>query len=185
MDKKKDTIDQLFDNLSGSFDFETPTLGHQQRFLNKLTNKLTNNKTINSKHNAYKYLAIAACFMMLLSIAYSYTNTATTIEEQVVAISPEISNTEFYFANIIEQEVKKLKSKNSPATKKIIADTMLQLKKLETNYKKLELDLINGGNSKLILSAMITNFQTRIDLLQDVLLQVEEIKNIDHENTII
>ena len=55
----------------------------------------------------------------------------------------------------------------------------------ENNYKELELDLINGGNSKLILSAMITNFQTRIDLLQDVLQQVEEIKNIDHENTII
>jgi hypothetical protein len=183
MDKKKDNIDALFDNLNGSFDFETPAEGHQQRFLEKLTN----NKTIKpakSKHNTYKYLAIAACFIMLLSIGYTYMNTATTIEEQVVEISPEISNTEFYFANVIEQEVKKLKSERSPATKKIIADTMLQLKKLENNYKELELDLINGGNSKLILSAMITNFQTRIDLLQDVLQQVEEIKNIDHENTI-
>ena len=50
------------------------------------------------------------------------------------------------------------------------------------NYKVLEQDLLNGGNSKLILSAMITNFQTRIDLLQDVLDQVENIKNLKNYN---
>ena len=111
-----------------------------------------------------------------------------SINEQVVEISPEISKTEFYFANLIEQEVNKLQSESSPETKKIIADTMIQLDKLEKNYKSIESDLINGGNSKLILSAMITNFQTRIDLLEDVLNQVEEIKNIkntDNEKTII
>ncbi|MBU2994878.1 hypothetical protein KO500_00435 [Cellulophaga baltica] len=184
MDKKKDIIDELFDHLNGSFDYETPSEGHQQRFLDKLNGVKAIEPTI-KKSNTYKYLAFAACFVMLLSLGYTYINTSTTIEQQVVEISPEISNTEFYFVNIIEQEVAKLKSENSPATKKIIADTMLQLKKLETNYKGLENDLINGGNSKLILSAMIINFQTRIDLLEDVLKQVEEIKNIDHENTII
>ena len=55
---------------------------------------------------------------------------------------------------------------------------MVQLKKLKNNYGLLEKDLINGGNSKLILSAMITNFQTRIDLLQDVLDKIETIKNL-------
>jgi len=59
---------------------------------------------------------------------------------------------------------------------------MIQLKKLETNYKQLETDLINGGNDKLILSAMITNFQTRIDLLQDVINQIETIKNLKNYN---
>jgi hypothetical protein len=59
---------------------------------------------------------------------------------------------------------------------------------LETDYKKLEQDLIQGGDSKLILSAMITNFQTRIDLLREVMERVEEVKqfkNESHENTII
>jgi len=62
---------------------------------------------------------------------------------------------------------------------------MAQLTKLEINYKKLEQDLIGGGNSKLILSAMITNFQTRIDLLQEVMDKIENIKtfkNYDDEN---
>ena len=47
---------------------------------------------------------------------------------------------------------------------------------------------VNGGNGKLLLSAMITNFRTRIDLLQEVLVKIENIKNLnpyyDTETTI-
>ena len=50
------------------------------------------------------------------------------------------------------------------------------------DYIKLEGELLNGGNSKLILSAMITNFQIRIDLLNDVLNQIETIKNLKNYN---
>ena len=58
---------------------------------------------------------------------------------------------------------------------------------MEKDYKELERNLIQGGNSKLILSAMITNFQTRINLLNAVLNQIETIKilkNNGNENTI-
>ncbi len=78
----------------------------------------------------------------------------------------------------MEQQVKQLESESSPETKKIIEDTMSQLTKLEADYKQLENDLMNGGDGKLILSAMIQNFQTRIDLLQDVIDQIETIKNL-------
>ena len=97
-------------------------------------------------------------------------------------ISPEVSNSQVYFASLIEDRVKLLENESSPEAQKIISDTMIQLKKLETNYKQLETDLINGGNDKLILSAMITNFQTRIDLLQDVINQIETIKNLKNYN---
>ena len=54
--------------------------------------------------------------------------------------------------------------------------------------KRLEEDLANEGNSKQILHAMIINYQTRINLLQDVLTQIEEIKQFkttQDENQII
>lgn len=65
---------------------------------------------------------------------------------------------------------------------------MLQLKKLDKDYQKMQQDLLQGGNSKLILSAMITNFQTRIDLLNEVLEEIEDIKilkNYENENSTI
>lgn len=180
---KKDAIDDLFKNLAGSFDIESPNEGHEHRFLEKLNIK-KEIKTI-PERKIYKYLSIAASLILFMSLSYFYFLSSPSMDEQVVKISPEISKTEFYFANIIEQEVSKLQNENSPATKKIIEDTMVQLTKLEKDYTKLEKDLINGGNSKLILSAMITNFQTRIDLLADVLQQIDEIKKINNEKTII
>lgn len=186
---KKDPITNLFDTLHGTFDTEEPLEGHQERFLDKLNPIPSVKPLTNNKKPTLRYVSIAATLILLcsLSMVIFYTS-SPSINEQVVEISPEISKTEFYFANLITQEVNKLQSESSPATKQIIADTMDQLDKLEKNYKSLENDLINGGNSKFILSAMITNFQTRIDLLEDVLYQVEEIKKIknrDHEDTII
>ena len=59
---------------------------------------------------------------------------------------------------------------------------MTQLQRLNKDYETLEKDLVNGGDSKIIMSAMITNFQTRIDLLKEVLSQIENIKNLKSQN---
>jgi hypothetical protein len=107
-------------------------------------------------------------------------NNPPTLEERVAKISPEVSQSQLYFTSLIEEQVKQLESESTPKTKQMIDDTMLQLKKLETDYRALEQDLLKGGNSKLILSAMITNYQTRIDLLQEV---TDKIENINESNT--
>ena len=182
---KKENLENLFKTLQGSFDSEEPNEGHKQRFIEKL-NASHKVVLINKKKSSWwKPLSIAASIAILCTVGISLFYVMPTTGEQVAEISPEVSKTEFYFANLIEEQVKKLKSESTPQTQKIIEDTMVQLKKLEVNYKKLEQDLLNGGNSKLILSAMITNFQTRIDLLQDVMYQIETIKtlkNYDDEN---
>ena len=179
---KKDNIHQLFDKLQGTFDTEEPAGGHQQRFLEKLQASQGIVSIQKKKNTWWRPLSIAASAVILLAIGLSMFNTSPTIEQQVAEISPEVSQTQFYFASLIEEQVRQLESESTPETEKIIDDTMVQLKKLDTNYKVLEQDLLNGGNSKLILSAMITNFQTRIDLLQEVLDQVENIKNLKNYN---
>ncbi len=175
---KEDDIDNLFKNLEGSFDLKAPAHGHEQRFLEKL-NKQQGTKILRTKNRLWwKPLSIAASIAILCIVTYGLYQSKPTLEQQVNKISPEVSRTEFYFASLIEQQVNQLKNESTPETKKIVDDTMVQLKKLETNYTELEHDLVNGGNSKLILSAMITNFQTRIDLLQEVLNTIETIKNL-------
>ena len=116
------------------------------------------------------------------SLGIGLFNSSPTRDEQVAEISPEVSKTQFYFASLIEDQVRELENGSTPETQKIIDDTLKQLQRLETNYEKLEQDLLNGGNSKLLLSAMITNFQTRIDLLEDVLNQIDDIKTLKNQN---
>ncbi|TMM55895.1 DUF3379 domain-containing protein [Maribacter algarum] len=178
----KNNINRLFDKLQGTFDTEEPKGGHQQRFLEKLQAS-QGVASIQKKSNAWwKPLSIAASVVILLGIGFSMYNTSPTVNQQVAEISPEVSQTQFYFASLIDEQVKLLESESTPETKKMIDDTMIQLNRLDANYKVLEQDLLNGGNSKLILSAMINNFQTRIDLLQDVLDQVSTIKNLKKYN---
>lgn len=179
---ENDTINKLFDNLQGTFNMEEPQKGHQKRFLEKLEASKGVVSIQKRKTSWWRPLSIAASVVILLGVGISLFNTSPSIDQQVAEIAPEVSQTEFYFASLIEEQVKQLEKESTPETKKIIDDTMIQLQRLETNYKMLEQDLLNGGNSKLILSAMINNFQTRIDLLQDVLHQVENIKNLKNYN---
>jgi len=179
---EKGNINKLFDNLQGTFDTEEPKGGHKQRFLEKLQASQGVVSIQKKKNSWWRSLSIAASVAILLGIGFSMFNTSPSINQQVAEISPEVSQTQFHFASLIEEQVRKLESESTPETQKIIDDTMVQLKKLDTSYKMLEQDLLNGGNSKLILSAMITNFQTRIDLLQEVLGQVENIKNLKNYN---
>lgn len=182
---REENLDELFNELSGSFDIEAPSPGHRERFLEKL--KRSDGVVVmeSKKTSWWKSLSIAASIAVLCTIGIGLLNSNPSIEEQVAKISPEASETQFYFASLIERQVQELERKSTPETQKIIDDTLVQMKKLETNYGKLEQDLLNGGNSKFILSAMITNFQTRIDLLQEVMNKIDKINNsntFDDEN---
>lgn len=179
---ENENLDKLFDTLQGTFDKEAPQDGHQQRFLEKLQASQGVVSIERKKKFLWKPLSIAASVIILFALGFGLYNSSPTREEQVAEISPEVSKTQFYFANLIEEQVRELENGSTPETQKIIDDTLLQLQRLETNYKKLEQDLLNGGNSKLLLSAMITNFQTRIDLLEDVLNQTENIKTLKNQN---
>lgn len=183
---EKDSLDSLFENLQGTFDTEAPAIGHQQRFLEKLD--ASKPETSKSKKSWWKPLAVAASLALLCTIGYGVFESRPTLDQQVAEISPEVSRTQFYFAGLIEEQVETLEKESSPQTRRIIDDSMVQLKKLEADYARLEQDLVKGGNSKLLLSAMITNFQTRIDLLRAVMDKIESLKNLkayDDTNTTI
>ncbi|MBD0851999.1 hypothetical protein [Maribacter arenosus] len=179
---EKDEFKELFKGLEGTFDTEEPKAGHKERFLEKLNDANNVVGFPRPTKNWWRPLSIAASIAVLCLIAIGVYTSRPSLDEQVAQISPEVSNTQVYFASLIEDQVKQLENESSPEAQQIISDTMIQLKKLEANYKQLENDLIHGGNDKLILSAMITNFQTRIDLLHDVINQIETIKNLKNHN---
>jgi hypothetical protein len=178
---KKENLENLFERLHEDFDFEEPKVGHQERFLEKL-NQSKGVVSLPRKRNWWKPLSIAASIVLVCVLGFQVFNSQPTTKEQVVEIAPEVSETEFYFASLIEEQVQLLKQEKSPRTEKLVNDTLLKLGELESDYKKLEQELINGGNSKMLLNAMITNFQIRIDLLEEVLANVETIKNLKPQN---
>ncbi|WP_452226241.1 hypothetical protein [Lacinutrix cladophorae] len=173
---KKDNLDTLFDNLKDDFDVETPTLDHEKRFLKKL-NKQEIAYTSKPKNNFWKpFLGIAATLAILVTVF------VTTQQEETVndlaSISPEMAETQNFFTNAIASELTKIEQESNPETKLLIADAMMQMQRLEKEYQGLKEDLSESGEDKRVIYAMISNFQNRIDILQNTLSQIENIKQL-------
>jgi DNA-directed RNA polymerase beta' subunit len=173
MDNKENT-DEIFNRFAGQWDTEEPGQGHGQRFLAKLEGKKRKKKAV------YKlFYASAAVLAILLGIFITYNpQPEKSGSAQLAKISPKAKEAEVYFASIIQKELAKVEKENSPETKAIVQDALKRMEQLEKDYDKLTLELIENGENKKIIHAMITNLQTRIAFLEEVLTQIENIKNI-------
>src|SRR5690606_16781482 len=112
----KDGIDELFERLQGGFDLAEPRAGHQGRFLEKLTGQPRGVSRDREKTTWWKPLAIAASVAALALLGLQILRPEPTVEQQLVKIAPEVGRTEFYFANLIERQVKELQAEKSPGT---------------------------------------------------------------------
>lgn len=179
---KKDDIETLFERLNTELDVKEPETGHQMRFLDKLkTNNvaLKKGKTIGFKWQ--KIVVIAASLLLFIAVGF---NVMSNSKQSGTAQMPEkMQNAQYHFASLIEFELEKINKQVTPDTKQLVEDTMLQLNKIEDDYKILENKIVKNGNTKQLLHAMIKNFQVRIDLLQDVLIKIENVKKIKYELT--
>ncbi|WP_430409458.1 hypothetical protein [Kordia sp.] len=188
--KEEDNISKLFERLEGAFDVETPDANHENRFLTKLKQQQEQQEAADDTTKPvilftwWKPIA-AACVILLSLGIFIGSNVQFGSETQEVTFSPEVENSQMYFASLIEEELSKVKAAEDEDTKEIIQDALLQLKRLENDYTDLKNQLIEHGDDKRILYAMVTNFQLRIDLLKNVLVQIEEIKLFKNEDTII
>tara|TARA_R110000772_G_scaffold15899_7_gene45708 strand:+ start:453 stop:998 length:546 start_codon:yes stop_codon:yes gene_type:complete len=171
---KKDTIEELFNNLKGSFDIHETPSGHKERFLDKL---IEAEKPSVIKLNWWKPLSIAASIAVLIAVGSTFLNTNPS-ELDLASVSPEMMQTQSFFTSTINKELQTLKSLTSPEAKILVDDALKQIDILEKEYAGLKKDLVVSGNDKRVIYAMISNFQNRIDLLQQVIEKIEEIKNL-------
>ncbi len=183
--KNKD-FDELFDGLN--FDIEEPHAGHEDRFFKKLHDSSGGKKSGKVRKLWSPFMGIAAGFLLALFLVFEFSNPAQANTNELASISPEMKQTQEFYTGLIERELNTLEAEKSPETAAIIEDAMAQMEKLEAEYNKLKNDLGQSGKDNRVIHAMISNFQQRIDLLNNVLEQIETIKklkNINHENNII
>lgn len=179
---KKDNIDKLFEEMRSDFDVEYPNIGHQERFLSKLKNQNSATTTHTSgTFNFWKpFLSIAASILLCFSII-TLLKPSEKIKD-LASVSPEMSQAQSFFTTAISEELLKLNEAKTPDTAKLIEDAMKQMEILEKEYESLKIDLTNSGDDKRVIYAMISNFQTRIDLLKSVMETIENVKQLKKNN---
>ncbi|MGR7814083.1 hypothetical protein [Lacinutrix undariae] len=176
---KTDNLKELFKNIDDSFDVETPNTHHEARFLNKLKNKDT--KVVADKNHKAKIwkplFAIAASIVLCLGLFITLQQNDSV--KDLASVSPELSVTQNFFTAAIAQELTTLNNERTPKTAILIDDALKQLNTLEKEYETLKIDLTESGDDKRVIHAMISNFQNRIDVLNNVLQNIEEVKNLN------
>lgn len=163
---EKNDFNNLFDT---NFDIAEPTIGHFERFEKRLMNQENTYKPKN-----WKWLIMAASVVLLFGFWFGQNQSTQAIE--LADVSPEMAETQDYFSSVIRTEIEKVNTQKSSENKKLIDDAFLRLKNLETQYKTLTTELNESGSDKRVVFAMISNFQQRIEILQNLLTQLEEIK---------
>ncbi|MGB5982262.1 MAG: hypothetical protein WBG46_08970 [Nonlabens sp.] len=184
-------------------DFNTEELpqGHRNRFLDKLDAacEAQREKTIDSKKEISKKgrviplvswtkWALVAGFALLIGLGgYNYTQNLDEFNDGLESVSPEMAQAQDFFTSTITYELQRLNKEQSPQTERIIADAKSGLSQLEKEYQKIKKDFRINQDNKAVIAAMIENFQSRIDLLQEALDQIEQLKKFkeqDNEITI-
>lgn len=176
---KDHDLESIFKKIAPELDMEEPMAGHQARFLDKLNLENRKKKTGVSW---WKPLAIAASVLLMFGLFLGNFTQVLTPDDTLADIAPEVSNTEVYFAGVIQEQLSLLQKEETPEAKKLVADAMDQLAYLEADYNQMRTDLLQGGDYKIILRAMVQNFQLRIDLLEGVMQKVETVKNLKKQN---
>ncbi len=184
---KTDDLKDIFDELE--FDVASPPQDHEERFRQKLRNnrkKKTNKSGVISLWAPI--MAVAASFLLAIMIFQGAFENPFTNQQELANVSPEMKQTQDFYASAIKTELQNLQDQKTPETEAVIEDALKQLDILEKDYQNLKKDLEKSGQDNRVIYAMISNFQKRIDLLKTVLEKVETIntlKNTRHENNII
>ncbi|TVZ50895.1 hypothetical protein [Dokdonia sp. Hel_I_53] len=178
MEKEKESIDLLFKRLNRKLDVYEPSESHRANFLEKLEGK--NRFSPSKKENRIRWmrpLFIAASLVLIASLVLNFTQVGSATKD-LADVSPEMQQTQDFFTKTIERELFDIKENMTPENQELVLDAISQLEMLESEYKKLKKDLSKSGEDKRVIYAMIDNFQNRIYLLQDVVEQMEVIKQI-------
>lgn len=182
-------------------DFNTEELprGHRSRFLEKLeaacdpqVDEIQNLKEVSSQKSRVIPLvnwarwALVAGFALLIGFAgFNYSRNLDEFDAGLESVSPEMAQAQDFFTSTINYELERLNKEQSPQTERIIADAKNGLNQLETEYQEIKKDFKLNQDNKAVIAAMIENFQSRIDLLQIALEQIEQLKNFkESENEI-
>jgi len=153
------------------YDIKEPSIGHFERFQAKLAQQEKPKK----QYHWYKYIAIAASFVLLFSFGFSKFHQSKSYD--LADISPKMEETQDYFNAVIHQELEKISKEKNEDNKQIIEDALLQLKNLETDYNQQKKALKTNTKNKNVIYSMINNYQQRIEVLQNLL---QELNKFDH-----
>lgn len=151
---------------------------------NKFQARLQKEMQHQPKKRNYKWLKFAASIVLIMSLALGYFGIKPTPEEikptkeiSLGSLSPELKSIENYYVSTINYEISNLSVNNS--NKEILEGYLLKINELTSEYKSLTTELNTKGVNDEIINALINNLQLRLQLLQRLKKQLNDLKQLN------
>ena len=165
----KNKLQQFFSE--NDFDTQKPPSGHIERFEHKLNSPSNQNKT------SWRWLSAAASVVLVLGFWLGSNHQKQPLD--LADVSPKMEEVQDYFVSTIHQELKTLEKNRNLETETVIEEALEQLEELEDDYKNFvkEFTYNNKKNKNYNCSKAFC-----LDILENVLKQIEQIKNPNNIN---
>ena len=152
---------------------------------NKFQDRLMQEVHKQPKKRNYRWLQVAASVVLIVSLSVGYFNTNTTEGKPITNskeitlgnLSPEFKSIENYYTNSINYEISNLELNEN--NKEILDGYLAKIGELTTEYKSLTTELNTKGVNDEIINALINNLQLRLQLLQRLKKQLNDLKKLN------
>lgn len=164
--------DQFDADLEGLWGNIETQLDKQEKKIGVFTSKL--------------WMKIAASVTLLFTMgwmaaAYINSNHNTQDLYALRDISPELAETEYYYANQISEKLEMIQTSNAGV------DQLVQesLSLLDSAYSELQQDLKDNADSEEVIDAMIQNYRIKLQVLEKILNEIRTKEQKEDSNEII
>ena len=140
-------------------------------------------RTVRMERKPMRWLRIAAAVAMIFagSTAGMYFLTGDRAEtERGSALYQEILETEQYYSQMVSDRYAELQPLlvSNPAAKEML---LMDMEELDEVYSELKEDLKDNASNPEVIEAMILNYRVKLEILEDLLIQLKEKENQDYE----
>jgi cytochrome c-type biogenesis protein CcmH/NrfG len=179
-------LEKIIQDNKEAFNSEEPSDGHFNRFESKL-NTVRPVRRIN-----YLWRAAAVFAIVFLSALYSYEKFYVSHESiseesnELLAlgdVSPEYNEVEVYFTSQIQSGINQLEEMNLFDTEDEKQMVLNELHEMDSVYKKLQAELHANPNDQRVIEAMIHYYRTKVNILNDIIMKFENLKQKKYEST--
>jgi len=147
------------------------------------THSEADSRTVRLERRPIRWLGIAAAVAMIFagSTAGIYFLTGNRMEaERSSELYMEVIETEAYYSRMVSERYDELQPflVSNPAAREMLTADMEELDQV---YKELKEDLKDNASNPEVIEAMILNYRVKLEILEDLLIQLKEKENQDYE----
>ncbi len=177
-----ESLEKYIHENHDSFDSKEPMEGHFDRFRQKLEARKPARKV-----NLFMVAAAAAIAGIILSgtlgllFNSSYSDIFSKKELTLSSISPELKEAEDYYISQINERYNQINSLKKGSTPEVESEVNKAIVDMSVGYYLLKKDLNNNPKQERVVSAMIQQYQTRIDMLDQIVKTLQNLSQVNNQ----